>query len=54
MIISDSEAGYKDIDLGKENADSVYKDLTEHGDDEIHIDGNGKDGFTVNARSVGM
>ncbi|MFP3834575.1 alpha-amylase [Chryseobacterium oleae] len=54
VVISNSEEGYKDIDLGKENAYSVYKDFTEQREDKIKADGNGQARFTVNSQSVSV
>lgn len=54
VILSNSEEGYKDIDFGKENADSVYKDFTEQRKEEIRTDENGKARLTVNPRSVSI
>ena len=54
VILSNSDEGCKDIELGKENANSVYKDFTDQSDHEIRTDENGKARFTVNARSVSV
>lgn len=53
-IISNSDEGYKDIDLGKENANAVYKDFTHQRHDEIQTDENGKARFAVDARSLSV
>jgi alpha-amylase len=54
IMISNSKEGYKEMQLGKENADSTYIDFLEHRNDEIQTDKNGKAIFCVNARSVSV
>lgn len=54
VILSNSEYGYKDIDLGKENANSVYRDFTEQRKEMIKTDENGKARFMVNTESVSV
>ncbi|MFP3598606.1 alpha-amylase [Chryseobacterium sp. SIMBA_029] len=54
VIISNSEEGYKEIDLGKENANSVYIDYMRNRDEKICTDDNGKARLTVDAQSVSV
>ncbi|SDR10167.1 alpha-amylase [Chryseobacterium soldanellicola] len=54
VIISNSEEGYKEIDLGKENANSVYTDFLEQRNDKIQTDENGKATFRVNPALVSV
>lgn len=53
-IISNSEEGSKEIEIGKEYAYAVFKDFLGYRNDEITADGNGKAVFRVNARSVSV
>jgi alpha-amylase len=54
VIISNSEEGYKEIELGKEHADSVYIDFLKNRDEEIAADQNGNALFRVNSGSVSV
>ena len=54
VIISNSEEGYKDIDLGKENANSKFTDFLKQRNEEIITDENGKATFFVNSASVSI
>jgi alpha-amylase len=54
IIVSNSDDGYKEIDMGKENAHSIYIDFLEQRNDEIQTDENGKATFHVNAGSVSV
>jgi alpha-amylase len=54
VILSNSEDGYKDIELGKENANSVYRDFTGQRKDPVETDENGKARFVVNSQSVSV
>ncbi|PWW29234.1 MULTISPECIES: alpha-amylase [unclassified Chryseobacterium] len=54
VILSNSEEGYKEIELGKEHADSVYTDFLKNRHEEIYTDKNGKAVFTVNSGSVSI
>lgn len=54
VIISNSEEGFKEIDLGKENSDSKFIDFLQQRNDEITTDVNGKAVFRVNAGSVSV
>ncbi|WP_081413948.1 alpha-amylase [Chryseobacterium daeguense] len=53
-IISNGDEGWKEIDLGKEYADSSYVDFLNQRDDTITTDENGKAVFRVNAGSVSV
>ncbi|WP_345767755.1 MULTISPECIES: alpha-amylase domain-containing protein [Chryseobacterium] len=53
-IISNSEEGSKEIEIGKEYAYAVFKDFLGYRNDEVTADGNGKAVFRVNARSVSV
>ncbi|WP_330746283.1 alpha-amylase [Chryseobacterium sp. CP-77] len=54
VILSNSEEGYKEIELGKEHADSVYTDFLKNRHEEIDTDKDGKAVFTVNPGSVSV
>lgn len=54
VIMSNSEEGYKEIELGKEHADSVYTDFLKNRHEEIYTDKDGKAVFTVNSSSVSI
>ncbi|MGG1922710.1 alpha amylase C-terminal domain-containing protein [Chryseobacterium sp. NRRL B-14798] len=54
VIMSNSEEGYKEIELGKEHADSVYTDFLKNRHEEIYTDKDGKAVFTVNSGSVSI
>lgn len=54
VILSNSNEGFKEIDLGKESAHSRYRDFLKHREHEITADENGKAIFWVNARSVSI
>ncbi|MDQ0593867.1 alpha-amylase [Chryseobacterium ginsenosidimutans] len=54
VIISNSDEGCKEIDLGKENAHSKYIDFLEQRKDEIQTDENGIATFPVNPKSVSV
>ncbi|QBJ85210.1 alpha-amylase [Chryseobacterium gleum] len=54
VIMSNSEEGYKEIELGKEHADSVYIDFLKNRHEEIAADQNGKAVFRVNSGSVSV
>ncbi|MEF9478493.1 alpha-amylase [Chryseobacterium sp. 1B4] len=54
VIISNSEESYKEIELGKEHADSFYFDFLKNRHEEISTDQNGKAVFTVNPGSVSV
>jgi alpha-amylase len=54
VIISNGDEGYKEIDLGKEHANSKYIDFLEQRNDEISTDENGKATFRVNGGSVSV
>ncbi|MCY0976775.1 alpha-amylase [Chryseobacterium wangxinyae] len=54
VIISNSGEGYKEIDLGKEFANSVFRDFLNIRNDEIILDDNGKGIFKVNMCSVSV
>lgn len=53
-IISNAEESFKEIDLGKENANSKFIDFLEHRTEEITTDENGKAVFSVNGCSVSV
>jgi alpha-amylase len=54
VIISNSDEGYKEIELGKKNANLKYTDFLEQRNDEIQTDENGKGIFRVNSKSVSV
>jgi alpha-amylase len=54
VIISNSDEGYKEIDLGKENAHAKYRDFLEQKNEEIQTDENGKATFRVHPKSVSV
>ncbi|MDQ1858986.1 alpha-amylase [Chryseobacterium sp. WLY505] len=54
VILSNSEEGYKEIELGKEHADSVYTDFLKNRHEEVYTDKEGKAVFTVNPGSVSV
>ncbi|MGI9582933.1 alpha-amylase [Chryseobacterium sp. RRHN12] len=54
VIISNSEESHKEIELGKEHADSFYIDFLKNRHEEISTDQNGKAVFTVNPGSVSV
>ncbi|WP_278352986.1 alpha-amylase [Chryseobacterium gleum] len=54
VIMSNSEEGYKEIELGKEHTDSVYIDFLKNRHEEIAADQNGKAVFRVNSGSVSV
>lgn len=54
VMISNHDENYKEINLGKENANSIYIDFLEQRNDIIQTDENGKAIFHVNARSVSV
>ncbi|WBV57424.1 alpha-amylase [Chryseobacterium daecheongense] len=54
IIISNNGEGAKEIDLGKENANSEYSDFLQQRKDKTKSDENGRAVFKVNARSVSI
>lgn len=54
VIISNSDEGYKEIDLGIENANLKFIDFLEGRKEEIKTDENGRAVFTVNQCSVSV
>ncbi|MFC3161581.1 alpha-amylase [Chryseobacterium arachidis] len=54
VILSNHKEGYKEIDLGKENAYSEYRDFLNQRDDIITTNENGKGIFSVNSGSVSV
>jgi len=54
VIISNSEEGCKEIDLGIENANTHYIDFLKNREDKIQTDENGKAVFRVNPKSVSV
>jgi alpha-amylase len=54
VIISNSDEGFKEIDLGPENAHSKYIDFLKQRNHEIVTDENGKATFWVNPGSVSV
>lgn len=53
-IISNGNEGFKEINLGKENAHSKFKDFLDHRVEQITTDQAGKAVFFVNPRSVSV
>jgi alpha-amylase len=53
-ILSNNQEGFKEMELGKEYAQTTFKDFLGQRDDKITTDENGKAVFTVNARSVSV
>ncbi|UPQ76365.1 alpha-amylase [Chryseobacterium nepalense] len=53
-IISNGDEGFKEIDLGQENANSKFKDFLGHRTEEITTDETGKAVFSVNGCSVSV
>jgi len=53
-ILSNNQEGFKEIELGKEYAQTTFKDFLGQRNDKITTDENGKAVFTVNARSVSV
>ncbi|SEM34949.1 alpha-amylase [Chryseobacterium taichungense] len=53
-IISNSDEGFKEISLGKENANSTFKDFLNQRQEEIKTDEDGKAIFRVNPCSVSV
>lgn len=54
VIISNSEEGYKEINLGKENAGKIFIDFLELRKDEVVLDEHGKGVFWVNPGSASV
>ena len=54
VIISNSEEGYKEMDLGKENASAEFTDFLGFRKEIIELDEDGKGTFWVNAASVSV
>lgn len=54
VILSNSDAGFKEITLGNDFANSVFYDYLGHHTDEIHLDPTGKGTFLVNGGSVSV
>ncbi|WP_445430778.1 alpha-amylase [Chryseobacterium indoltheticum] len=54
VIISNSEEGYKEINLGKENAGKIFIDFLELRKDEVVLDEHGKGVFYVNPGSASV
>jgi len=53
-IISNNEEGFKEINLGKEHANSIFKDFLHNREEEIMTNEEGKAVFTVNPCSVSV
>jgi len=53
-VISNGDEGFKEIDLGKENADVKFKDFLGHRKEEITTDENGKVVFYADPGSVSV
>lgn len=53
-IISNNEEGFKEIDLGKEHANSIFKDFLHNREEEIRTNEEGKAVYTVNPCSVSV
>ena len=54
VIISNKDAGYKKMYVGKENANKIFIDSLEHVLEEIIIDNDGNGIFKVNSKSVSV
>lgn len=54
VIISNSEEGWKEINLGKEKTCLKFYDFLSHRNDEVELDGEGKGIFPVNPASVSI
>lgn len=54
VLISNSEEGYKEMDLGKENASAKFTDFLGFRKEIIELDEDGKGTFWVNAASVSV
>lgn len=54
VIISNSEEGYKEMDLGEENASARFSDFLNHRTEIIQLDESGKGTFLVNPASVSV
>lgn len=54
VIISNGDKGYKEINLGKDDAHTVFKDFLGHRNDEITTDENGTGKFRVDGNSVSV
>jgi alpha-amylase len=54
VIISNSEEGYKEINLGKQYSQAVFYDFLEHRTEKIILNHDGKGIFKVNAGSVSV
>lgn len=53
-IISNSDEGFKEVDLGKENANTIFKDFLSQRKEEVKTDEKGKAVFRVNSCSVSV
>ncbi len=54
VIISNSDEGYKEMDLGKNNALAKFSDFLNFRDEIVELDENGKGTFWVNPASVSV
>ncbi|GAB0157797.1 alpha-amylase [Chryseobacterium sp. Alg-005] len=54
VVISNSEEGYKEIELGAEHAHAQYTDFLHQRSDTVTLDENGKGVFLVNSKSVSV
>jgi len=54
VLISNSEKGFKEIELGENHANSKFKDFLGHSTEQVTTDHNGKGIFFVNEKSVSI
>ncbi|ROH99752.1 alpha-amylase [Chryseobacterium daecheongense] len=54
VVISNSDEGYKEIELGAEHAHAQYTDFLQQRNDTVTLDENGKGTFRVNVKSVSV
>ena len=54
VIVSNGDEGFKEIDMGKENAGIIYHDFLENHDQEVTVNDEGKATFLVNSASVSV
>ena len=54
MLISNGDNGFKEMDMGKQNANKTYYDICGHIKEEVKTNEDGRGTFLVNGESVSV